>query len=116
MNNKLKALIAIPLITFAATSQAETTFNYGGYIKLDAIMTTTDDGTLGAQNLGRDFYIPSLTPIGGVDEDTQFDFHAKQTRFFFGTSTDLENGEKITTKIEFDFLVTPGGKERISNS
>ena len=116
MNNKLKALIALPLITSAAVTSADTTFNYGGYIKLDAIMTMTDDGTLGPQNLGRDFYIPSLTPIGGVDEDTQFDFHAKQTRFFFGTSTDLENGEKITTKIEFDFLVTPGGNERISNS
>lgn len=117
MKNKLKALIALPLLTSVAiTSAAETEFTYGGYIKLDALLTMTDDGTLGPQNLARDFYIPSLTPIGGIDEDTQFDFHGKQTRFFFGTDTKLDNGETISTKIEFDFLVTPGGNERISNS
>ena len=117
MKNKIKALLALPLLTSAAfTNAAETEFTYGGYIKLDALLTMTDDGTLGPQNLARDFYIPSLTPIGGIDEDTQFDFHGKQTRFFFGTDTKLDNGETISTKIEFDFLVTPGGNERISNS
>ncbi len=117
MKKHLIALIALPLLTMTAVSSAsETKFSYGGYIKLDALFTNTDDGTLGPQNLARDFYIPSLTPIGGIDEDAQFDFHAKQTRFFFGTETELDNGEKITTRIEFDFLVTPGGNERISNS
>jgi len=112
-----KALCILPLVTaMAATNAEETTFSYGGFIKLDALVTDYSDGTLGAQNLGRDFYIPSLTPIGGVDEGAQFDFHARQTRFFFATETKLESGDSIKTKIEFDFMVNPIGNERISNS
>ncbi|NNJ72983.1 MAG: porin, partial [Enterobacterales bacterium] len=55
-----KALCILPLVTaMAATNAEETTFSYGGFIKLDALLTNYSDGTLGAQNLGRDFYIPS---------------------------------------------------------
>ncbi|MFC0120206.1 DcaP family trimeric outer membrane transporter [Pseudoalteromonas xiamenensis] len=94
-----------------------TSVNYGGYIKLDAMWSDFSDGSLGAQNLGRDFYIPSSTPVSATSsEDAVFDMHAKQSRFFFGTKTALDDGSSIDTKIELDFLVTPGGNERVSNS
>ena len=43
-----------------------TTVTYGGYVKLDALLSNYDSGSLPNGNLGRDFYVPSLTPIGGV--------------------------------------------------
>jgi hypothetical protein len=74
------------------------------------------DGTLGAGNLGRDFYIPSLTPVGGVSEGAQFDAHIRQSRFNFTTTTPTDEGDTITGFLEFDMLVTPAGNERVSNS
>lgn len=107
--------------TFAASlanaSVLENTdINLSGYIKIDAMWTDFGDGTRPASDLSRDFYIPSLTPVGGEDEDVVFDFHAKQTRFRFTSDTNLDNGDKVTGVIEFDFQVTPDGDERISNS
>jgi hypothetical protein len=118
MKKTLKTLALLPLVTSMAAVSADndTSFTYGGFIKLDALMTSYSDGALGAGSIGRDFYIPSLTPIGGADEDVQFDFHARQSRFFFGTETKLASGKSIKTKIEFDFMATPDGNERISNS
>jgi len=119
MNKIQKTCCLLPLVVgMAATSAADvgdTKFTYGGFIKLDAMMSSYSDGALGAQSLGRDFYIPSLTPIGGADEDSQFDFHAKSSRFFVGTETKLDNGKSIKTKVEYDFHGT-GGNERVSNS
>lgn len=118
MKKTLKTLALLPLVTSMAAVSADnhTSFTYGGFIKLDALMTSYSDGALGAGSIGRDFYIPSITPIGGADEDVQFDFHARQSRFFFGTETKLESGKSIKTKLEFDFMATPDGNERISNS
>ncbi len=95
---------------------AETDVKFSGYIKADAIFSSYSAGTLASQNLGRDFYVPSLTPVGGIEESTQFDAHIKQTRFRFTTNTRTEDGDNITGVIELDFLVTPGGNERVSNS
>jgi len=90
-----------------------TTVKMGGYVKLDAIYSNYGDGSNG-DNIGRDFYVPSLTPVGG-DSQSYFDMHARQTRINF--STDSKQGEhKIKTYIEMDFMVTPNGDERISNS
>ncbi len=89
-----------------------TTVNFGGFVKLDA-MVSDSDGEIAA--LGRDFYVPALTPIGG-DSTTRFDMHARQSRFFFSTSTELENGEKITGHLEFDFMTSNNGNdERTTN-
>ena len=57
-----------------------------------------------------------MTPVSGVEESAQFDAHARQSRFRFTTTTDTEEGDKITGVLEFDFLVTNNGNERISNS
>ncbi|MBE1300778.1 MAG: porin [Alteromonadaceae bacterium] len=74
------------------------------------------DGTLGTGSIGRDFYIPSLTPVGGNDEETQFDAHIRQSRFRFTTTTEMENKQTIKGVLEFDMQVVPDGNERISNS
>ncbi|WP_026349299.1 DcaP family trimeric outer membrane transporter [Arsukibacterium perlucidum] len=93
----------------------DTDVTFGGYVKLDAMYTDSSDGQI-ATGIGRDFYIPSLTPVGGADEGGTFDFHARQSRFFFKTTTKLENGKTLGGHIELDFLVTAGGDERITNS
>jgi len=86
-----------------------------GYLKMDAIMSDYEDGSLSSGNLGRDFYVPSLTPVGGESQTTTVDFHARQTRFGIATNTDL-NGDTLKTYIELGFLATPSGNERITNS
>ncbi|MFC3649857.1 DcaP family trimeric outer membrane transporter [Planctobacterium marinum] len=93
-----------------------TEFGFSGYVKLDAIASNYSDGTLASGNIGRDFYIPSLTPVAGMDEDTQFDAHIRQSRFRFTTSTKLDNQDTIKGVLEFDMQVVPDGDERISNS
>ncbi len=123
--NKLNSLVLILGATLSGAiytplSQAnildKTQVKFSGYIKADAMVSQYSDGTLASGNIGRDFYIPSLTPVGGQKENSQFDAHIKQTRFRFTTDTKLGNGEKITGVLEFDFHTTPDGNERISNS
>ncbi|MFT2090440.1 DcaP family trimeric outer membrane transporter [Paraglaciecola sp. 2405UD69-4] len=111
---------AMVITSFACSAQANlletTNVKFSGYIKADAMFSSYSDGTLAAGSIGRDFYIPSLTPTGGAEESTQFDAHIKQSRFRFTSDTALANGEKITGVLEFDFHVTDGGDERISSS
>lgn len=107
-------LLASP--TVIANPLNKTEFKFSGYVKLDAMASRYSDGTLGSGNIGRDFYIPSLTPVGRNDEETQFDSHIRQSRFRFTTLTKLANDETITGVLEFDMQVVPDGNERISNS
>ncbi|CAM3844894.1 DcaP family trimeric outer membrane transporter [Rheinheimera salexigens] len=89
-----------------------TTVNFGGFVKLDAMVSQSDGEIAG---VGRDFYVPSLTPIGG-DSTTRFDMHARQSRFFFSTATELEGGDKITGHLEFDMMTSNNGNdERTTN-
>lgn len=107
-------------LLFSASAKANpvknTDFSFSGYVKLDSTASNYSDGTLASGNIGRDFYIPSLTPVGGADEDTQFDAHIRQSRFRFTTNTKLANGELIKDVLEFDMQVVPDGNERVSNS
>ncbi len=86
-----------------------------GYIKFDAMMSDYSDGTLPPESIGRDFYIPSLTPVGGESESTAVDFHSRQSRLGLATKTDMD-GHMLKTYTEIDFIATSGGDERISNS
>jgi hypothetical protein len=123
-NSILKSALAVSLalgvsavsINAQADMLAGTDVKFSGYIKVDAMFSSYSDGSLGTQSIGRDFYLPGLTPVGGAKEDTQFDAHVKQSRFRFTTNTKTEEGESITGVLELDFLVTPGGNERVSNS
>jgi hypothetical protein len=92
-----------------------TTVKIGGYVKLDAMMTTYSEGRY--DGIGRDFYVPSQTPVSGGGSYRVFDMHARQSRI--NLSTDSKIGEhKLKSYIEVDFMVVepPGADERISNS
>ncbi len=123
-NSMLKSALAVSLAlgisAVSLNAQADmlqgTDVKFSGYFKVDAMFSNYSDGSLSAQNLGRDFYVPSLTPVGGAEESTQFDAHAKQTRFRFTSNTKTDEGDSITGVLELDFLATPGGNERVSNS
>ena len=89
---------------------------YGGHIDLDVHVTDLSDGEFASSSIARDFYIPGATPVGGTGEgEADTDFTAQSSRFYFTTSTPTDIGE-VKTRIEFDFLASPGGNERVSNS
>jgi len=106
---------AEPVLATAESGADRARFRYGGYIKGDVIVSTFDDGELGGTSIGRDFFVPSTIPVGGGSSSTVFDYHGRQTRFHFGTSHTIGENQ-LGSYIEFDFLVTPGGNERVSNS
>ena len=79
MKAKIKnTATAVALCLAASTGAAQaatigdTSVKFTGYIKV-AMVSDYSDGTIASGSVGRDFYIPSLTPVGGVDEDPQFD-------------------------------------------
>ena len=91
-------------------------FKFGGYVKLDTIVSNFTEGPY--SGAGRDFYIPGTVPVGpgNRDGETYLDFHAKESRINFRSTHLLDNGDKLGTFIEMDFLLAPGGDERVSNS
>ncbi len=91
-----------------------TEIGIGGYVKLDAMWTDTSASSI-ATGVGRDFYVPSLIPVGGAAESAKWDMHARQSRFFITSDTMLENGQKISGRFEFDMMSTTVGDQRISN-
>ncbi|WP_207916244.1 DcaP family trimeric outer membrane transporter [Lysobacter sp. N42] len=114
------ASAAASLVALSPAAFADTEFDFGGYIKFDALTTTTDSGSLGANNIGRDFYIPSLTPVLGAgapsDSNTYTDFHARQSRLWLKSAHTFDDGTTIQGHVEIDFIATPNGDKRISNS
>jgi len=96
--------------------RGSTRFNFSGYLKTDMIWSRYSDGSVGANSLMRDFRIPGLIPVGGDASTTDVDFHAKESRVNFGFTHDVGNGREVSGFLELDFLVGPGGNERISNS
>jgi hypothetical protein len=94
----------------------DTKIKIGGYVDLDIHMTEFSAGTIAANSIARDMYIPGATPTAiGDDSDPRvssehFDFSAETSRLSFTA----ENGG---TKgyIEVDFLGR-NSNERVSNS
>jgi hypothetical protein len=90
-------------------------YKFGGYVKADFIYSDYSGGPVPAGQAGRDFYIAGLVPVG-VDGESYFDMHMKESRINFKTTHNLDNGAKMTTFVEMDFLLSGHGDERISNS
>ncbi|MEP1742346.1 MAG: DcaP family trimeric outer membrane transporter [Kangiellaceae bacterium] len=97
-------------------SKEKHSYKFGGFIKATATFSDYSDGDLAANSGLRDFYIPGAIPVGGTGESQDFDFSAKETRIGFKSTHLLASGDKLTTNIEMDFLLPPGGNERVSNS
>ena len=114
----LSAAIAAALGTASISVQAaDTDVSFGGYVKLDLMVSDYTDGQAPASgSIARQQYIPSLTPVGGNGDDMVTDFSARESRFFLSTETKLDNGEVLTGHVEMDFQLTPDGDQRISNS
>jgi DcaP outer membrane protein len=109
--NELKSKLNKPGIEI----EKGTRFNYGGYIKADAMMNKYSDQNR-AGNIGDEILVPSTIAVGdgGAGGDTNVDSHIKTSRFWFKTATQTDVGA-VRTHIELDFL-TSEGDERISSS
>ncbi len=82
-------------------------FSYGGFIKLDAMVTDTSDGRIADGSSGRMFYVPSTIPVGGPGADggdPYTDFHANFSRFWFGADHTTDGGDKLKAYVEMDFF------------
>lgn len=115
------SLLSLPLMisTHAnAADDGKNTYKFGGFVKTTASFSKYSDGEIGSGSIGRDFYIPGLIPVavGGVGQSQDFDFNAKESRINFKSTHKLDNGITAKTYIEMDFLASPGGNERVSNS
>ena len=91
-------------------------YKFGGYVKLDTIYS--DYGSGSYRGAGRDFYIAGTVPVGpkGADGESYLDLHARESRINFRSTHLLDNGAKLGTFWEMDFLLSGQGDERISNS
>ena len=92
-----------------------TEVSIGGYVKLDAQMSRFNRGNRAAVGIGDDFMVPSTIPTNDSNSQINNDFHAKESRINFGTTTDTDMGE-VSTFIEVDFLGSAQGNERVTNS
>lgn len=102
--------------TILPNALPNTRFSFSGFIKLDMLWSDYDDGEIADGSIGRDFYLPSTIPIGAASESADFDSHIKQSRFIFGTDTDLENGKKLASRLEVDLYGSSLGDERATNT
>ncbi|MAK64533.1 MAG: hypothetical protein CMF75_07330 [Maricaulis sp.] len=94
----------------------DTRVSIGGFVDADYHVTDISDGEIAPNSIARDFYIPGAIPVGGSgDGGADGDFTAQGSRFFLTTETPTENGS-VRGRIEMDFLGSPGGDERVSNS
>ena len=98
-----------------AKEAPEHSYKFGGFIKTDVIFSDFSGGSVASASSGRDFYNPSTIPVGENGE-SYLDLHAKETRLNFRTTHLLDNGAKIGTFIEMDFMLSGHGDGRISNS
>lgn len=97
--------------------QPTSTYKFGGYLKFDGMFSDYSGGDLAPSSAGTQFYIPGTIPVGGSpSEGPDADFQAQESRIYFKSDHDLGNGDKVSTHLEFDFFLSPGGNERISNS
>ncbi|WP_116807126.1 DcaP family trimeric outer membrane transporter [Steroidobacter cummioxidans] len=114
-----KATVDLPSVQtrpITPNAVAGTRFLYSGFVKLDALWSDYRDGEIADGSIGRDFYLPSTIPVGGVGEGVDFDSHIKQSRFIFGTDTDLANGGLLSSRLEVDLYGSALGDERATNT
>ena len=88
-------------------------FSFGGFVKLDAMLTDTNAGEIADGSAGRMFYLPSAIPVGGVDEaHADIDTHAMFSRFWFASDGEMQ-GHKTRAYLEFDLF--GGGMSNLGN-
>lgn len=95
-----------------------TDFNYGGFIKFDALLTDTSDGQIAENSAGRLFFVPGSIPVASTAVNTKpsLDVHSQFSRFWLGTNTTLDSGDKIRSYFEADLFGTALGNENNTNT
>lgn len=91
----------------ATAANPGTAFSFGGFVKLDAMTTSTSDGRIADGSAGRMFYLPSSIPVGGPAADggdPYTNFHAQFSRVWFGADHVTDDGDKFKALVEFDFF------------
>lgn len=112
-----QAFAARPAAPAESGTAAQSSYNFGGYVKLDAMFSDFSSGDLAPGSLGTQFYVPGTIPVGGTSgEGPDLLMQARETRINFASNHVLENGSKLATFIEMDFFLGSGGNERVSNS
>ena len=100
-----------------AQAAPTSTYKFGGYLRLDAKYTDYSSGDLAPTSAGTQFYIPATIPVGtGSGEGPDLNVDAKASRINFRSDHVLTGGDKLSTFLELDFYLSPGGNERVSNS
>ena len=108
--------LLIIMIFSNLTILSQTTFKFGGYVKLDMMQSKFYNGEVAVGSPLRDFHFPADIPVGGKNEILATnDYHAKESRFNFGTETKVGD-HLVTSFVEMDFLLAGQGDERVSNS
>lgn len=98
---------AIQSTAIMPSASAGTAFSYGGFIKLDAMVTDTSDGRIADGSSGRLFYVPGTIPVAGAGADggdVYTDAHAQFSRFWFSADHVTESGDKVRAYIEADMF------------
>jgi hypothetical protein len=124
---KLEALVeqlsstanTVPIKTDNERQRIEpsSSYGFGGYIKFDSMFSDYSGGDLEPGSPGSQFYIPSTIPVGGApSESPAADIQGRESRIYFRSDHELAGGDLVSTYIETDFFVGPGGNERVSNS
>ncbi len=102
--------------TITPGSPGNTTFRFGGFVKADFLATHTGDGQLADGAVGRALYLPSQIPVGGRGSRTDYDAHAKFSRFNFGVDSVTDNGDKLGAFLEMDFFGNALGNQVATNT
>jgi regulator of replication initiation timing len=102
-----------------------TRIKIGGFLKTVVSFSKWDDGSVAANSLGRDFYLPSAIPVRSATparSTTNNDYNAKHTRLWLNLDTTVA-GHSLKGYVETDFQttanaapgITGGGSERTTN-
>jgi hypothetical protein len=106
----------IQATTITPAANPGTAFSYGGFVRTDFMATNTDGGEIADGSAGRLFYLPTVIPVGGADEGTDFDAHAQFSRIWFASDTTLDSGDKLRGYVELDFFGGALGNEVATNT
>ena len=105
----------IQATTIATAGNPGTKFSYGGFIKLDGMLTKTDGGEIPDGSPGRLLYLPGSIPVGGPSEGTDLDSSAQFSRFWFSADSEV-NGKKLKGYLEMDLFGSALGSEAATNT
>lgn len=102
-----------------AVGNGGTRIKIGGFLKTVVTMSKWDDGSVAANSLGRDFYLPSTIPVRAAvpsRSTTNNDFSAKHTRLWLNLDSNVA-GHVLKGYLETDFQTSAGtqGSERTTN-